>query len=130
MSRTEKFDLLKAMNASRKSVKELRRIKEEESRRSRNIAASVPSTTEPTPRQLEVLTFMRRYLLENGIPATLREIMIAIGVHSPNGVNCHLQSLRKKGLIRSAGYGKSRGWVPTVDEGCCPCCRRPMNEKE
>ncbi len=129
MSRSEIVNLTLAREAKRE-VAELRRIKEEESRRSRNVAASIPSTTDPTPRQLKVLTFMRRYLLENGIPATLREIMVAIDVHSPNGVNCHLQSLRRKGLIRSAGYGKSRGWVPTVDEGCCPCCQQKLPESD
>ncbi len=88
-----------------------------------------PTSDEPTPRQLEVLTFMRQYLLDNGLPPTLREIMIAIDVHSPNGVNCHLQSLKRKGLIRSAGYGKSRGWLPVVDEGCCPTCGQVLEAK-
>ncbi len=132
MSRSEIVNLTLAREAKSKSIKEIRLIRDEENRRARKARAdaSFPLDVEPTRRQLEVLTFMRRYLLENGIPATLREIMVAIDVHSPNGVNCHLQSLRKKGLIRSAGHGKSRGWVPTVDEGCCPACARPLNTKE
>ncbi len=127
MSRSEIVNLTLAREAKRE-VAELRRIKEEESRRSRNIAASTPSTTEPTRRQLEFLEFMRLYLLENGFPATFREIGKAMGVTSPNGVACHVKALQRIGLVRSAGYGKSRGWMPTVDEGCCKCCRRPIED--
>ncbi len=117
MSRSASMDL------RRNTISELRRLKEEKNRL-RNVK---PQSNLPTQRQFYVLNFMRQFLLEKGLPPTIREIGEAIGVSSPNGVMCHVRALQRKGLVRSAGYGQSRNWMPTVDEGCCPVCSRKLD---
>lgn len=59
--------------------------------------------TEPTPRQQEVLEFIRTY---PGSP-TIRDIMRGLGMRSPNGVACHLKALERKGCI-TRGERQSR----------------------
>lgn len=52
-----------------------------------------------TDRQREVLDFIRAVRIEQGRPPTNREIGRAIGIKSTNGVNDHLEALRRKGYI-------------------------------
>lgn len=61
-----------------------------------------------TPRQLEILEFIRQFLEQEGFPPTLAEITRAMGLKSPHGVREQLQALARKGaieLIPSASRG-------------------------
>ena len=51
-----------------------------------------------TDRQREILRFLAGRALA-GLPPTVREIGIAFGIGSPNGVRCHLRALAARGLI-------------------------------
>lgn len=53
-----------------------------------------------TPRQQQVLDFIRRTFVEEQRMPSLREIAESVGIRSPNGIVCHLRALQKKGLIR------------------------------
>lgn len=60
------------------------------------------TTTEPPPitdRQREVLDFVRTFRDQKGYCCTIREIMDAFGIKSPQGVTCHLHPLRSKGYV-------------------------------
>ncbi len=57
------------------------------------------STRPLTDQQDTVLTFIRRFVQENGFPPTLREIGDAIGLANINAVRGHLAALEKKGHI-------------------------------
>jgi repressor LexA len=61
-----------------------------------------------TPRQAEILDFIRRALVESGAPPTREEIAGAFGFRSLNAAEQHLQALQKKGLIELVP-GTSRG---------------------
>lgn len=61
-----------------------------------------------TPRQAEILDFVRRALVESGAPPTREEIADAFGFRSLNAAEQHLQALQKKGLIELVP-GTSRG---------------------
>jgi repressor LexA len=66
------------------------------------------STSDPTPRQTEILDFIRQSLTETGAPPTRDEISRAFGFRSLNAAEQHLQALQKKGLIELVA-GTSRG---------------------
>jgi repressor LexA len=53
-----------------------------------------------TARQRHVLTVIRERIDADGRPPTLREIGVALGITSTNGVRDHLQALIDKGYIR------------------------------
>jgi repressor LexA len=61
-----------------------------------------------TPRQSEILEFIRQALTESGAPPTRDEIARAFGFRSLNAAEQHLQALQKKGLIELVA-GTSRG---------------------
>ena len=63
---------------------------------------------DPTPRQAEILAFIRRQLDEAGVPPTLHEIAGAFGLASANGVAKHVQALEAKGHLAVTPH-KSRG---------------------
>ena len=72
-------------------------------------ARSLPSpVVDPTPRQTEILEFIRQTLTESGAPPTRDEISQAFGFRSLNAAEQHLQALQKKGLIELVA-GTSRG---------------------
>ncbi len=52
-----------------------------------------------TERQNEALEFVRRYHREHRKPPTLREIGVALGIRSPNGVSKLLRALEAKGYL-------------------------------
>ena len=52
-----------------------------------------------TKRQREVFDFIREKIVNRGYGPTVREIGQNFGIHSPNGVMCHLKAIEKKGLI-------------------------------
>src|SRR6059058_6044654 len=60
-----------------------------------------------TERQEKILAFIKKTILEQGYPPTIREIGEHFGIRSTNGVNDHLKALERKGyLVR--GELKSR----------------------
>lgn len=52
-----------------------------------------------TDRQAQVLAWISRYIDDHGYSPTIREMCVALGIRSPNGVVCHLEPLRRKGYI-------------------------------
>lgn len=52
-----------------------------------------------TPRQQEIVDFIRESTARNGFAPTVREIGGAFGIKSPNGVETHLKALERKGVI-------------------------------
>ncbi len=53
-----------------------------------------------TPRQEQVLEFIRESVRVNGYPPTVREICAALDLSSPSTVHAHLANLERLGLIR------------------------------
>jgi repressor LexA len=75
-----------------------------------------------TPRQAEILQFIRDTLGESGMPPTREEIMRAFGFRSPNAAQTHLQALARKGVIELRS-GASRG-IRLRDGGGLPLVGR------
>ncbi|TWI53393.1 repressor LexA [Pseudomonas duriflava] len=61
-----------------------------------------------TPRQSEILGFIKRCLEGNGFPPTRAEIAQELGFKSPNAAEEHLKALARKGAIEMTP-GASRG---------------------
>ncbi len=61
-----------------------------------------------TPRQAEILEFIRDEVETRGFPPTIAEITVAMGVKSPNGIRDHLRALVRKETIELIS-GTSRG---------------------
>ncbi len=53
-----------------------------------------------TPRQEQVLEFIRESVRVNGYPPTVREICTALELSSPSTVHAHLANLERLGLIK------------------------------
>lgn len=85
----------------------------------------------PTDRQAEMLAYIKGHIREHGLPPTTREIGLALGIRSPNGVMCHIKALIAKGCLKRHGRGLSRGWLPAdADSDVCPCCGRPRADAD
>ena len=61
-----------------------------------------------TPRQSEVLAFLREFIDETGMPPTRAEIAAKLGFRSANAAEEHLRALQRKGAIELMP-GMSRG---------------------
>ncbi|MEZ5064949.1 MAG: transcriptional repressor LexA [bacterium] len=57
-------------------------------------------TDELTPRQAEILDYLRAAIEGRGMPPTIREIGQEFGIRSTKGVEDHLAALERKGYIR------------------------------
>jgi len=57
---------------------------------------------ELTPRQREILAFIKRQIREKGYPPSVREICQAVGLSSPSTVHGYLDRLEERGLVRRA----------------------------
>ncbi len=55
----------------------------------------------PTKKQTEVLTFIKKFIVENGYPPSIREIGKGLDLSSSATVFVHLKNLEEKGLIRT-----------------------------
>lgn len=77
--------------------------------------------TEPTDRQQRFYDFFVKFINDNGVSPTVRDVMLGLGFSSPNAVVCHVDALIRKGRLRRVGSGQSRSVVPVVD-GTCPLC--------
>ena len=53
-----------------------------------------------TPKQKEVLDFMKSQILSKGYPPSVREICEAVNLKSTSSVHAHLETLEKNGYIR------------------------------
>lgn len=81
-----------------------------------------------TPRQSEILAFIKRCLEDNGYPPTRAEIAQELGFKSPNAAEEHLKALARKGAIEMTP-GASRGiripgFEPAADESGLPIIGR------
>lgn len=70
---------------------------------------------ELTPRQAEILDFIRRHGEEHGMPPTRAEIVDAFGFRSPTAAEDHLRALARKGAIELRP-GASRGIRVLLEE--------------
>jgi repressor LexA len=61
-----------------------------------------------TPRQRQILDFIRERVEESGMPPTRAEIALALGFKSANAAEDHLKALKRKGVIELMP-GTSRG---------------------
>ena len=61
-----------------------------------------------TPRQRQILDFIRERVEESGMPPTRAEIALALGFKSANAAEDHLKALKRKGVI-DLMPGTSRG---------------------
>ena len=52
-----------------------------------------------TERQEKILSFIKKSILDQGYPPTIREIGEHFGIRSTNGVNDHLKALERKGYL-------------------------------
>ncbi len=68
-----------------------------------------------TERQEKILSFIKKSILEQGYPPTIREIGEHFGIRSTNGVNDHLKALERKGYLMR-GELKSRA-LSVIDGG-------------
>ena len=66
-----------------------------------------------TPRQKQVLDFIKDCINTRGCPPTMREIADEFDISSTNAVNDHLKALERKGAL-TRGTMKSRGHIPAV----------------
>ena len=58
------------------------------------------STGRITPKQQEILNFMKSQILAKGYPPSVREICEAVSLKSTSSVHAHLETLEKNGYIR------------------------------
>jgi len=79
-------------------------------------------SSHPTKRQQQLLDYMTQHALAEGCPATIREMMGALAVQSPNGIVCHLIALEKKGYVCNTRPGRAHSWVVADLEDFCPHC--------
>ena len=68
-----------------------------------------------TERQEKILSFIKKSILDQGYPPTIREIGEHFGIRSTNGVNDHLKALERKGYLMR-GELKSRA-LSVIDGG-------------
>ncbi|MBM3224253.1 MAG: transcriptional repressor LexA [Candidatus Tectomicrobia bacterium] len=61
-----------------------------------------------TERQRAILNYIEREVRTTGVPPSIRQIGVALGISSTNGVRAHLQALEKKGYIHRSSR-TSRG---------------------
>lgn len=65
-----------------------------------------------SPRQADVLDYIKKSLRVRGIPPTIREIADQIGHKSVGSVTPMVRALIKKGFVKKPREGLSRGIVP------------------
>ena len=57
-----------------------------------------------TKRQEDILEYIKKYIVSNGYPPTVREIGSELGLSSPATIHAHLHNLENKGFIRKKGF--------------------------
>lgn len=82
-------------------------------------------TAQLTKRQRSIYRFIADQVAQ-GLPPTVREIGRKFEISSPNGVECHLAALEKKGAIERF-RNVSRGIRLILERGRpCPCCGKEV----
>ena len=71
-----------------------------------------------TERQEKILSFIKKSIVDQGYPPTIREIGEHFGIRSTNGVNDHLKALERKGYLMR-GELKSRA-LSVIEGGRFP----------
>lgn len=61
----------------------------------------------PSRRQVEVLSFVQKFITKNGFSPSILEVADALGVTAPTA-HQHISALRKKNLLQAAGEGRRR----------------------
>ena len=51
-------------------------------------------------KQREILSYLKKEILEKGYPPSVREICTAVGLKSTSSVHAHLEALEKHGYIK------------------------------
>lgn len=77
-----------------------------------------PRPTDPrlSPRQKQILDFVKDRIEENGFPPTIREIGEHVGLQSSSTVHLHLKTIERKGhLDRDKGSPRGLRLVQRVD---------------
>lgn len=72
-----------------------------------------------TPRQAEILAWIRSRVAEDNLPPTRAELMKAFAFRSPNAAETHLRILARKGYLELQ-QGTARG-IRLVDDGTESC---------
>ena len=54
-----------------------------------------------TPRQEEILTYIKKYTAMHGYPPAIREICAGVGLNSPATVFVHIKNFEKNGYLKS-----------------------------
>lgn len=85
-----------------------------------------------TRRQQQLLDYMVEHQQKTGLPPTIREMGAHLKINSPNGVMCHLRSLRRKGVVEKTGNNTSHSWraVKRLLDVTCPHCGKPIEVQE
>src|SRR5258706_9354913 len=74
-----------------------------------------------TERQEKILTFIKKSIVDQGYPPTIREIGVHFGIRSTNGVNDHLKALERKGyLLRGELKSRALGIIDGGKSGGSP----------
>ena len=55
-----------------------------------------------TPKQTEVLNYIKKYKATHGFPPSVREICAGLGLSSPATVHAHIKKLEESGVIKSS----------------------------
>lgn len=77
-----------------------------------------------TPRQAEILAFIKRCLEDNGYPPTRAEIAQELGFKSPNAAEEHLKALARKGAIEMTPGASAASEFPALKPSpMSPPCR-------
>src|SRR5258708_5477984 len=78
-----------------------------------------------TDRQEKILDFIKKSIVDQGYPPTIREIGEHFGIRSTNGVNDHLKALERKGYLHR-GELKSRA-LSVIEGGKSRLSRRELS---
>jgi SOS-response transcriptional repressor LexA len=65
-----------------------------------------------TARQRDIYEFIASTYRDKGMPPAIRDICVAFGINSTNGVNCHLQALVSKGWLAPVDAGQYHRYLP------------------
>lgn len=72
----------------------------------------VTTDKSPSPKALQLLDLVIAYRQEHGISPSIRELMTALNLRSPSGIQYRLRTLRDLGLI-TWHEGCARSLLPT-----------------
>ena len=73
-----------------------------------------------SPKQTEILEYIKSEIINRGFPPAVREICEAVNLKSTSSVHSHLETLERNGYIRRDPTKKGTGEC----SGSWPCSRR------